>query len=73
MEDNKALYPRWLGDREGRLAEDRHHIRSVRGHALPFALLLRCVLFVPIALVGLCLMVTRYGGPGALRRPGEPR
>jgi uncharacterized membrane protein YbhN (UPF0104 family) len=38
------------------------------GAAVSFALLVRAVLFVPITLVGLILVVTRYGGWGAVRR-----
>ncbi len=38
------------------------------GAAVSFALLVRAVLFIPIALVGLILTVARYGGWSAVRR-----
>ena len=38
------------------------------GAALSFALLVRAVLFIPITLVGLILVVVRYGGWKAVRR-----
>ena len=38
------------------------------GAALSFALLVRAVLFIPITLVGLILVVVRYGGWRAVRR-----
>ena len=37
------------------------------GAAISFLLLVRFVLFVPITLVGLVLLVTRYGGWARLR------
>ena len=39
--------------------------------ALSFALLVRFMLFVPITVVGLVLMLVRYGGLGALRQASE--
>lgn len=38
------------------------------GAAVAFAVLVRFVLFVPITLAGLALVLSRYGGVGALRR-----
>ena len=37
------------------------------GPAVAFALLVRFVLYVPITIVGLALLVLRYGGLGQLR------
>lgn len=41
------------------------------GPAVAFGLLVRLVIFVPITVVGLILVVLRYGGLGSLVRPGR--
>ena len=38
-----------------------------RAESLPYVVLVRFVLFVPITLVGLALLLTRYGGLRSLR------
>ena len=48
-----------------------HSLGVVGGQALAYAILVRFVLFVPITIVGLILLVTRYGGLRQLRR-GAP-
>ena len=42
------------------------------GAGISFALLVRLVIFVPVTLVGLVLVVVRYGGLSSLRRSSRP-
>jgi uncharacterized protein (TIRG00374 family) len=50
-----------------------HHVGVTGGDAVSCLLLFRFVAFVPITVVGLVLMLTRYGGlRSALRRESEP-
>jgi glycosyltransferase 2 family protein len=59
--------PGYLGTFDAAVILGVRAIGGTRGAALPYLLLLRFVLFVPITLVGLLMLVTRYGGWSRLR------
>ena len=64
--------PGYVGTYDAALLFGLHALGVTGGIALGCTLMFRFVVFVPITLVGLLLMVTRYGGPRALRA-AEPR
>ena len=63
--------PGYVGTFDAAVIFGLHALDVVGGQAVAYALLVRFVLFVPITIVGLILLVVRYGGIGQLRRRGE--
>ena len=63
--------PGYVGTYEAAVVFGLHAIDITGGAALAFALLSRFVIFVPITLVGLILLVTRYGGLRSIWRRAE--
>jgi uncharacterized membrane protein YbhN (UPF0104 family) len=61
--------PGYIGTFEAAVVFGLHALGIEGGEALAFALLIRFLLYVPITLVGLGLMLLRYGGLQRLRRP----
>ena len=59
--------PGYLGTFDAAVVLGVRAIGGTRSAALPYLLLLRFVLFVPITLVGLAMLVTRYGGWSRVR------
>jgi glycosyltransferase 2 family protein len=59
--------PGYLGTFDAAVVLGVRAIGGTKSAALPYLLLLRFVLFVPITLVGLIMLVTRYGGWSRLR------
>jgi uncharacterized membrane protein YbhN (UPF0104 family) len=59
--------PGYVGTYDAALLFGLHALGVTGGTALGCTLMFRFVVFVPITLVGLLLMVTRYGGPKAFR------
>jgi uncharacterized protein (TIRG00374 family) len=59
--------PGYLGTFDAAVILGVRAIGGTRGAALPYLLLLRFVLFVPITVVGLAMLVFRYGGWSRLR------
>ena len=59
--------PGYLGTFDAAVILGVRAIGGTKGAALPYLLLLRFVLFVPITVVGLIMLVTRYGGWSRLR------
>jgi uncharacterized protein (TIRG00374 family) len=59
--------PGYLGTFDAAVVIGVRAIGGTKGAALPYLLLLRFVLFVPITLVGLLMLVTRYGGWSRLK------
>jgi uncharacterized protein (TIRG00374 family) len=60
--------PGYVGTFEAAVVFGLNAIGVAGGQALSFALLVRFVLFFPITVVGLALLVSRYGGMKLLRR-----
>jgi uncharacterized membrane protein YbhN (UPF0104 family) len=63
--------PGYLGTFDAAVILGVRAIGGTRGAALPYLLLLRFVLFVPITVVGLAMLVFRYGGWSRLRSAGR--
>jgi uncharacterized membrane protein YbhN (UPF0104 family) len=63
--------PGYVGTFDAAVIFGLRAVGVVGGQAVGFALLVRFVLFVPIIVVGLVLLVTRYGGVRQLRRRQE--
>jgi uncharacterized protein (TIRG00374 family) len=59
--------PGYLGTFDAAVVIGVRAIGGTKGAALPYLLLLRFVLFVPITAVGLLMLVTRYGGWSRLK------
>lgn len=59
--------PGYIGTYDAALAIGLRGIGVTSGPAVAFALLVRFVIYVPITLIGLALMVVRYGGLSQLR------
>ena len=59
--------PGYLGTFDAAVVLGVRAIGGTKNAALPYLLLLRFVLFVPITVVGLIMLVTRYGGWSRLR------
>lgn len=59
--------PGYIGTYDAALAIGLKGIGVTKGPAVAFALLVRFVIYVPITLVGLALMIGRYGGLDQLR------
>jgi uncharacterized protein (TIRG00374 family) len=59
--------PGYLGTFDAAVVIGVRAIGGTKSAALPYLLLLRFVLFVPITVVGLIMLVTRYGGWSRLR------
>ena len=62
--------PGYVGTFDAAVVFGLRAVGVVGGQAVAFALLVRFILFVPITIVGLVLLVARYGGLSQLRRRG---
>jgi glycosyltransferase 2 family protein len=64
--------PGYAGTYDAAVQLGLHSLHIHAGPAVAFGLLVRLVIFAPITLVGLLLMVLRYGGLRTLRRTPRP-